>query len=184
MHKRTLAFVPALAAFALAFAPAGSGATERAGKAWDSSIELAQATTSGGRDSGGGGATRGGGDGGGRAVSPGSGGRASDGKATSRSGDGRATGGNATRRSGDGRATGGSRPTLREGGRKRDGVARPRTRGPAKGYRRGTRYSWGPGVEFWFYNGYYYGDCSWLRRRAVATGSQYWWRRYRLCRAG
>jgi hypothetical protein len=170
MHKRTLAFVPALAAFALAFAPAGLGATERVGKTWDSSIELAQATTSGGRDSGGGGATRGGGDGGGRAVSPGSGGRASDGKATS----GR----------GDGRASGDRRPALRESGRQRDDVSRSRSRGSAKVYRRGTRYSWGPGVEFWFYNGYYYGDCSWLRRRAVETGSQYWWRRYRLCRAG
>jgi hypothetical protein len=170
MHKRTLAFVPALAAFSLAFAPAGSGATERAGKAWASSIELAQATTSGGRDSVGGGATRGGGDGDGRAVSPSSGGRASDGKATS----GR----------GDGRASGDRRPALRESGRQRDDVSRSRSRGSAKGYRRGTRYSWGPGVEFWFYNGYYYGDCSWLRRRAVETGSQYWWRRYRLCRAG
>lgn len=49
--------------------------------------------------------------------------------------------------------------------------------------RHGRRYSWGPGVTFWFYDGYYYGDCDWLRRRAVATGSRYWWQRYRLCRA-
>jgi len=27
-----------------------------------------------------------------------------------------------------------------------------------------------------------YGDCGWLRRRAIETGSDYWWRRYRLCR--
>lgn len=49
--------------------------------------------------------------------------------------------------------------------------------------RRGHRYVWGPGIEFWFYDGYYYGDCAWLKRRAIATGSSYWWRRYRQCRA-
>jgi hypothetical protein len=27
----------------------------------------------------------------------------------------------------------------------------------------------------------YGGDCSWLRRRALDTGSGYWWRRYRDC---
>lgn len=26
------------------------------------------------------------------------------------------------------------------------------------------------------------GGCEWLRRRAVITGSPYWWRRYRRCR--
>jgi hypothetical protein len=47
--------------------------------------------------------------------------------------------------------------------------------------RHGHRYSWGPGIGFWFYDGYYYGDCDWLRRRAIVTGSRYWWRRYYLC---
>ena len=47
----------------------------------------------------------------------------------------------------------------------------------------GRHYSWGPGIEFYFYNGYYYGDCAWLKRRAIATGSSYWWRRFRVCRA-
>jgi hypothetical protein len=28
---------------------------------------------------------------------------------------------------------------------------------------------------------YYYGDCDWLRRRALATGSGYWWDRYYAC---
>ena len=28
---------------------------------------------------------------------------------------------------------------------------------------------------------YYYGDCDWLRRRAFATGSPYWWDRYYAC---
>ena len=33
--------------------------------------------------------------------------------------------------------------------------------------------------------GYGYGDdCYWLRRRALYTGSPYWWRRYYACRYG
>jgi hypothetical protein len=27
----------------------------------------------------------------------------------------------------------------------------------------------------------YRSDCGWLRRRALDTGSPYWWRRYRAC---
>jgi hypothetical protein len=27
-----------------------------------------------------------------------------------------------------------------------------------------------------------YRSCEWLRRRAIITGSRYWWRRYYLCR--
>ncbi len=46
---------------------------------------------------------------------------------------------------------------------------------------RGVRYMWG-GLPFMFYDGYYHGDCSWLRRKARETGSSYWWRRYRQCR--
>jgi hypothetical protein len=29
--------------------------------------------------------------------------------------------------------------------------------------------------------GYAYNDCWWLKRRALATGSPYWWNRYELC---
>ncbi|MDX2157984.1 MAG: hypothetical protein SFW09_15905 [Hyphomicrobiaceae bacterium] len=47
---------------------------------------------------------------------------------------------------------------------------------------RGRRYAWGPGITFYFYDGHYYGDCDWLRRKARATGSSYWWARYRACR--
>ncbi|MBA4132356.1 MAG: hypothetical protein C0519_13145 [Hyphomicrobium sp.] len=66
-------------------------------------------------------------------------------------------------------------------------------RGPGYGYRggkrhsrdfvrrRGHRYLWGPGLGFYFYDGYYYGDCDWLERRALATGSAYWWDRYNRC---
>jgi hypothetical protein len=31
------------------------------------------------------------------------------------------------------------------------------------------------------YDYYYYGNCEWLRRRALATGSGYWWDRYNAC---
>lgn len=49
-------------------------------------------------------------------------------------------------------------------------------------HRRGKRHSWGPGIVFWYYDGYYFGDCEWLKRKARATGSPYWWERYRQCR--
>ena len=68
----------------------------------------------------------------------------------------------------------------------RDGTNRNRKAGVAgwqgSDRHRGVRYSWGPGAEFFFYDGYYHGDCSWLRRKANATGSRYWWQRYRQCR--
>jgi hypothetical protein len=47
-------------------------------------------------------------------------------------------------------------------------------------HRRDDRDRW-----FGFGRPYYYGDygdCGWLRRRAIETGSSYWWRRYRDCR--
>ena len=47
---------------------------------------------------------------------------------------------------------------------------------------RGTRHVWGPGIVFYFDDGYYYGNCDWLRDRALATDSATWWRRYELCR--
>jgi hypothetical protein len=46
----------------------------------------------------------------------------------------------------------------------------------------GRHIFWGPSVDFYYYDGYYYGNCEWLRERAVYTGSHYWWRRYELCR--
>lgn len=53
---------------------------------------------------------------------------------------------------------------------------------------RGYRYrGWGSGIylatPYVYYGGYYgYGECGWLRRKAVRTGSRYWWRRYNRCR--
>jgi hypothetical protein len=49
--------------------------------------------------------------------------------------------------------------------------------------RRGIRYSWGPGIVFYFRDGWYYGNCRWLRQRAIQTGSRIWWQRWRRCRA-
>lgn len=59
----------------------------------------------------------------------------------------------------------------------------PGPRGARDGRRSGIRYSWGPGIVFYYRDGWYYGDCRWLRRRAIETGRPIWWQRYRRCRA-
>ncbi len=83
-------------------------------------------------------------------------------------------------RRGDGDRTG---PRVRDG-RRGDTTIIIRDRDRRGGdRRRGTRYSWGGlGGVFYFYDGYYHGDCSWLRRKALSTGSRYWWQRFRQCR--
>lgn len=45
----------------------------------------------------------------------------------------------------------------------------------------GYPYYYGP-AYYSYYGGY--GDCGWLRRRAIRTGSSYWWRRYDQCISG
>ena len=61
-----------------------------------------------------------------------------------------------------------------------------RDRGEYRGGRgggvwRGERYG-GPSIRIYPRRGY--GPrCGWLRERALNTGSRYWWRRYRDCRA-
>ena len=77
----------------------------------------------------------------------------------------------------DAERSGNVRRTESDGKRARGGDAGRRD------HRRGTRFFWGPGAEFFFYDGYYHGDCAWLKRKAAQTGSQYWLRRYRLCRS-
>lgn len=49
-----------------------------------------------------------------------------------------------------------------------------RQRGYYRGHRRG-------GFGIYIGPSYRYGNCGWLRRKAVRTGSSYWWRRYRAC---
>lgn len=106
-------------------------------------------------------------------------GRADRGHRADRNPDGRIL---SDRRSKDG-------PRLKDGPRARDGRDQRRAgRDDGRRYDRkhihkhGRRYSWGPGITFWLYDGHYYGDCEWLRRRAIASGSRYWWRRYNQCR--
>lgn len=48
--------------------------------------------------------------------------------------------------------------------------------------RRGHHYGWGSGIGFYFSDGWYYGECGWLKRRALETGSPLWWHRFHRCR--
>ena len=43
------------------------------------------------------------------------------------------------------------------------------------------RHGWGGGVYYGDY-GYGFGDCQWLKRKAIHTGRRYWWNRYHNCR--
>lgn len=60
-------------------------------------------------------------------------------------------------------------------------LGRHRHWGHHRHWRGGYRW-WGPAVGIGIYSGYAYSGCGWLYRRAVNTGSRYWWRRYRDCR--
>jgi hypothetical protein len=49
-------------------------------------------------------------------------------------------------------------------------------------HRRGRFLVGYPYYSYGYYDDGYYGyDCEWLYRRAIVTGSPYWWRRYRNC---
>ena len=63
-------------------------------------------------------------------------------------------------------------------------VSRHRYHRPRYVHRHYHHRRWHRGPRFGFYIGPSYRGCSWLRHRAVVTGSSYWWRRYRACRAG
>ena len=55
------------------------------------------------------------------------------------------------------------------------------------GFHRGGHFGFRRGLVFGgpvFYGYSYARGCGWLRHRALATGSHYWWRRYRACRHG
>jgi len=95
---------------------------------------------------------------------------------------------------GGGRSFGGGRGI--RGGRGFRGRAYGSRRGfRGRGYRRGRVYGYRGynkrryrrrrfrrGRVYGYYGGYYTGTCGWLRRRAYATGSPYWWDRYYRCR--
>lgn len=156
------------------------------------------------REGGGGGA---GAAGGGGASSGGGGGaaRSSGGGMTSGGGSG-GGGGNIQRggggergsvnRSGGGerglvnRDRGGDSGSARRGGGDRDrvigsGRGRWEGRGDHRGRHRYSRHRGGVGIYVGPGYDYYYGayddSCEWLRRRAVRSGSSYWWRRFREC---
>jgi len=42
-------------------------------------------------------------------------------------------------------------------------------------------YGYAP-YYYGYYDSYYDDSCAWLRRKALRTGSSYWWRRYERCR--
>jgi len=69
------------------------------------------------------------------------------------------------------------------GPRFRGRIGRPHFRG--RKHHRGRRryYPRYYGYVPYSYDYYYYDDdsCAWLRRKALRTGSRYWWRRYRRC---
>lgn len=137
----------------------------------------------GGGLSGGGGATGGGGmsSGGGRGSGGGSGG------AIGRGGGGE--GGFVNRGGGEGNRGVGERSSRRGGGDRDRAIGSGRGRWEDRGDRRGrhryTRHRGGVGIYVGPGYDYYYGDyddsCEWLRRRAIRTGSNYWWRRFREC---
>ena len=169
-----------------------------------SNIVIAQRDGKGG-GGGGGGAMRGGGGGGGGPGlrgGGGGGGKAMRGPSGSRSFDrsGRRGGDSSRALRGRGDSDAGRAFRSNRGERKLDRGPRRADPGFKKGNRdrghgfrggkrhsrdyirkRGNRYVWGPGLAFWYYGGYYYGDCDWLRRRAITTGSAYWWNRYNQC---
>ncbi len=181
--RRTLLFAAPVFSAALLFSPLLAHSAAPGPEV----IQVAQKGHHGGGGGGGGGGARmgGGGGGAGAHVHSGRGG----GSGFNAGGGGRthvnrSNGGRMSRHNNDG-----GHVTVRPNRNSGNVVRRRGNDGKYYSYRgdrrhhRGTRFNWGPGAIFYFYDGYYHGDCAWLRRKAVATGSSYWWRRYRLCRA-
>lgn len=57
-----------------------------------------------------------------------------------------------------------------------------RHHGHGRRHHRGRYFAAAPyfyGYDYGY--GYYGGGCGWLYRRAIETGSPYWWRRYEEC---
>jgi len=109
-----------------------------------------------------------------------------------RTSQGRADGGGANSGTSSGES---GRSSSFDGGRRggSDGISGNRSRGE-RGDRGGNRHAdrrhrhrGGGGIGIYVDGGYYdrgsygYGECAWLRRKAIRTGSGYWWRRYEDC---
>lgn len=65
-------------------------------------------------------------------------------------------------------------------GKSHFGGRRHRHRGP-KIRIRPRYYGYAP-YYYGYYDSYYGDECAWLKRKALRTGSGYWWRRYYDCR--
>lgn len=169
-YAGTASWAAALLLGVAAQAAAAAGPGTLSSPSAESLVTKVQGLREGGSSSGG--SFGGGGGGAGRSggVTSGGGG----GAAIERGGDrgfasrsGRSEGG-AARRSGD-RTFGSGRWEGRGDHRGRHRYSR----------HRGLRIYLGPG--YGYYDGDYDYSCEWLRRRAIQTGSSYWWRRFRDC---
>ena len=151
-----------------------------------------QAGREGGSSGGAAGSGSAGSGGGGGGAGMSSGGRGSGGggggdRASSSRGGGTSDRGSVGRGGGErgsvNRGDRGERNIRADGGRDRVGERRE-GRG---NYRGGHRYSRDGGVRIYlgpgygYYDGVYDNSCEWLRRRAIASGSAHWWRRFREC---
>lgn len=95
----------------------------------------------------------------------------------------------AGRGGGHGGGHGGGGPHMHGGGGPRFHGGGPRWHGGGPGVRfyggprfRGYPFYYGyGGFAPYYYDDYAGDDCRWLRRRAQATGSRYWWNRYYAC---
>lgn len=79
--------------------------------------------------------------------------------------------------------SGGGKNFSGDRGRSRySGVPRSYSYKGDRGHRGHHRRYYGYGYPYYYDDGYYYGDdCGWLYRRALQTGSPYWWNRYQAC---
>lgn len=79
---------------------------------------------------------------------------------------------------------GGGRHHFRGGGRRHWGGRHHGHRHHGHRHHRYRRHYRGIyfGAPYLYYGGYGSSSCGWLYRKAVRTGSSYWWRRYNRCR--
>ncbi|HEY7688688.1 MAG TPA: hypothetical protein VH835_08350 [Dongiaceae bacterium] len=162
--KNNLAAISALAGGFLLTATLSAGAAPSV--SLKSSLDSGSALVQLARDGGGGAALKGGGDGGGpsgRVAGRGGGGDSFKGRSGGDFKSGRS--GRVARGGGDWDGDGKNWNRGKDHGKSRHG----------KNFRR-----YGPDI-FVYGGGYGYGDCGWLRRQAVITGSPYWWQRYQDC---
>jgi hypothetical protein len=196
--KNNLAAISALAGGFLLTATLSAGAAPSVSlkSSLDSGSALVQLARDGGggggggghSGGGGGGHSGGGGGGGDRAGggSPGGGGAAlkggGDGGGPSGRVAGRGGGGDSFKGRSGGDFKSGRSGRVARGGGDWDGDGKNWNRGKDHGKsRHGKNFRrYGPDI-FVYGGGYGYGDCGWLRRQAVITGSPYWWQRYQDC---